>query len=322
MLTVLMASHNGARTLPRVLDAYCKLDRPAGGWKLVIVNNGSTDATQEIIASFEARLPLTYIEEPTLGKSTALNTGLSSIAGDLVVMTDDDAVPKHDWLVQLRRAADSEPSFTIFGGAIVPLWEQEPQSWILPFCEFMSITGPSWEEGPIVASRVFGPNMAVRSKIIEAGYRFDVSLGPAGSLYEMGEDADFLQRISKAGFTAWHCKSAVVGHIIRKHQMKKKWMLRRARALGHAMYRYEYVQYDEYKRPQPVLLLGIPRYIIREVLEQALHLTKARFTQDSDAVFQKRWEFHYLVGRALGGRDLHTLQPDADSEEKQAGVFF
>src|SRR5713226_5703382 len=123
MLTVLMATHNGVRTLPMVLDTYCKLDPPRGGWNVVVVDNGSTDDTKQIIASFKSRLPLTYIFEPTLGKSAALNAGLHGMTGDLVVMTDDDALPKPDWLVQIRLAADSLSSFAIFGGAIVPHWE-------------------------------------------------------------------------------------------------------------------------------------------------------------------------------------------------------
>ena len=186
MLTVLMATHNGAKTLPEVLSAYCKLDSPDGGWKLVIVDNGSTDSTKEIIASFASRLPLTYVFEPSLGKSTALNTGLRSITGDLVVMTDDDALARPDWLVQMRLAADAQPSFSIFGGAIVPHWEVPPPNWILPFWSVLTITDPAWEEGPTVVARVSGPNMGVRSNVIEAGYRFDASMGPGGSTLHDG----------------------------------------------------------------------------------------------------------------------------------------
>jgi len=322
MLTVLMATHNGARTLPRVLDAYCKLDAPRGGWKLVIVDNGSTDDTNQILTSFETRLPLTRVWEPTLGKSAALNSGLSHVAGDLVVMTDDDAIPNQDWLVQLRIAADGHPSFSIFGGAIIPLWEEEPASWILPFCGFLSITEPSWKESPIKAEHVYGPNMAVRSELIHAGYRFDTSLGPAGSLYRMGEDCDFLQRIARAGFTAWHCKAAVVGHIIQKHQMNRRFMLRRARAHGWAMYRLDYFQHKQYLEPPPALLLGMPRYIVREILEQSLRVAKTKLVRDSDSAFRKAWEWHYLVGQARGGRAVYQEQrtsgTEKDGEKSQA----
>jgi glycosyltransferase involved in cell wall biosynthesis len=299
MLTVLMATHNGARTLPAVLNAYCELESPSGGYRLVIVDNGSTDSTKEIIASFEARLPLTYLFEPTLGKSAALNTGLSRVSGDLVVMTDDDALPRPDWLVQMRLVADSHPSFAIFGGAIVPHWEVEPESWILPFWFVLTITDPAWEEGPTVVARVSGPNMGIRSEIIKSGYRFDTSLGPAGLRYVMGEDIDFVQRLGKEGFKAWHCKRAVVAHMIRKYQMNQRWMLRRATAFGRYTYLWES---QEYSLIRPALLLGVPRYMMREILKQVIRLVRAKLSQDRDTVFKERWQLQFLIGRAMGGR--------------------
>jgi GT2 family glycosyltransferase len=302
MITVLIATHNGARTLGEVLDAYCRLDSPNGDWKLIIVDNGSTDNSKDIIASFGSRLPLTYIFEPRLGKSAALNTGLLSVAGDLVVMTDDDALPKPDWLVQMRLAADSQRSFSMFGGAIVAHWEMPPEDWILKWeGSILAITDPAWEEGPIAAPRLYGPNLAVRSEVIEAGYRFDTSLGPVGRHYRMGEDTDFVQTLAKAGFRAWHCKRAVVAHMIRKDQMKREWVLRRAIPTGRVEYRRE-MRDDP---SAPTLLLGIPRYMIAEILKQATRFAHARLTQDADTAFSERWRLHYLVGRAIEGRVLH-----------------
>ena len=49
MLTVLIATYNGAKTLPAVLNEYCKQDLPKEEWKLVLIDNGSTDNTKEII---------------------------------------------------------------------------------------------------------------------------------------------------------------------------------------------------------------------------------------------------------------------------------
>jgi glycosyltransferase involved in cell wall biosynthesis len=300
MLTVVMPTYNGAGTLGRVLATFSHLDPPHGGWKLLVVDNGSTDSTKDIIRSFEWRLPLTYLYEPRLGKSTALNTGLRHTSGDLVVFTDDDVLPKVDWLVQMRKAADSQPSFSIFGGAIIAHWELSPEPWILKWQYTFSITDAAWEEGMLPATRIYGPNMAVRSHIIEAGYRFDTSLGPAGRRYRMGEDTDFLQRISKAGFRAWHCKSAVVAHIIRRDQMTKRWVLERALPLGGAEYRRELR--DE--PSSPALLLGTPRYLIREVLTQAFRCLVVSVTQ-KDLSFEERWRLHYLVGRVVEARKLH-----------------
>ncbi len=288
-----------------MLNAYCRLDSPDGGWKLIIVDNGSTDSTKEIIASFRSRLPLTYAFEQTLGKSVAVNTGLLSISGDLVVMTDDDALPRPDWLVQMRVAADSQPAFSIFGGPVVPHWEISPEDWILTFCSVLTITDPAWEEGPIAVRAIAGPNMAVRSEVIKAGYRFDTSLGPVGSRYRMGEDADFIQRLGRAGFRAWHCKRAAVAHMIRKDQMTKEGVLRRAVPFGRAHYRWDY--WEGLVSP-PVLLLGIPRYMIREILEQAIHVARAKLNQDADIVFKERWRLYYLAGHAIEARILHKTR--------------
>jgi glycosyltransferase involved in cell wall biosynthesis len=122
MLTVMMATHNGARTLPLVLEAYVVLEPPEGGWSVVIVDNGSTDATKDIINAFARRLPLTYVYEPRPGKNQALNAALPAAIGDLIVFTDDDAVPRPDWLRRLRATADTQTDFHMFGGRIVPRW--------------------------------------------------------------------------------------------------------------------------------------------------------------------------------------------------------
>jgi glycosyltransferase involved in cell wall biosynthesis len=301
MLTVVMPTHNGADTLSQALSAFCGIEPPIGSWKLVVVDNGSTDSSRSIIESFKSRLPLTYVFERVLGKSTALNTGIEHISGDIVVFTDDDVLPKPDWLAQMRAAADLHPEFSLFGGCIVPHWAVPPEDWILKIDQtVLAITGPTWNEGPIASTLLFGPNMAVRTNVLEAGYRFDTSLGPAGSRYRMGEDSDFVQRLGHAGFRAWHCKRAVVAHMIRREQMTKDWVLRRAFPSGRVSYRREFSDRSE----SPALLLGLPRYMIREILEQGIRWGRATLLDDQAASFKERWRLHFLTGRAAEARDL------------------
>src|SRR6266851_8291804 len=130
MLTVLLATRNRAAILRETLGAYCHLQEPPSGWKLVIVDNGSTDQTATVLASFANRLPLHAVSEPTGGKNSALNTGLGFVEGDLAVFTDDDAFPHPDWLLELRKAAEAQPTYSMFGGAIVPRWASPPPLWV------------------------------------------------------------------------------------------------------------------------------------------------------------------------------------------------
>ena len=126
MLTVLMATHNGAKTLPRVLDAYLDLHEPPGGWKAIIVDNASTDDTADTVLSYAGHLPILLVREPRRGKNWGLNTGLQHVEGDLVVFTDDDIVPDPDWLVRMRQVADDQPDYDVFGGKIEPIWLHSP----------------------------------------------------------------------------------------------------------------------------------------------------------------------------------------------------
>ena len=148
MLTVLIATHNGERTLPHVLEGYQQLLAVPGGWKLVIVNNASTDGTRDIIRQFESSLPITYCEEPQPGKNRALLKGLHEADGDLLEFSDDDATPAPEWLCTLRRVADERLDFDIFAGAIRPRWEVPPKPWVLD-----EITSRSVIRLPIRTSR-------------------------------------------------------------------------------------------------------------------------------------------------------------------------
>jgi glycosyltransferase involved in cell wall biosynthesis len=217
MLTVLIATRNGSRTLAEVLDAFARVQVPSSGWKLVVVDNGSTDRTHEIIESFQKILPMTYVFEGSLGKNVALNTGLAHIAGDLVVFTDDDVFPRPDWLNQLRTAADDHPSYAMFGGVILPRWEVKPLPWLewVPPAPVFSLTDPRLREGPTDPGFLYGPNMAIRAEVFNGGARFDASIGPRGADYPMGSETELLQRLKRQGHKAWHVQEAVIEHFIR-----------------------------------------------------------------------------------------------------------
>ncbi len=80
-LTVLFATRNGGGVLPRTLEAYRRVESPSHAWKMVIVDNGSTDSTSAIIASFKNQLPIEMLHEPVAGKNRALNRGLTAVEG-------------------------------------------------------------------------------------------------------------------------------------------------------------------------------------------------------------------------------------------------
>jgi glycosyltransferase involved in cell wall biosynthesis len=317
MLTVLMATHNGERTLPRVLEAYCRLHPPQGGWRLLVVDNASTDATREVVRAFARRLPIDYLFEPVQGQNRARNAGLAAIEGNLVVFADDDAVPREDWLARLRQAADARPDFSIFGGTILPRWEQPPEEWLLrwvPLGPCFAITDRAWQEGGIKTDFVFSPNMAIRAEVFRGGCRFDEGIGPRRGLYAMGSETELTRRLASQGARAWHCPQAVVEHIIRASQMTRRWVLQRAIRYGRGQYRL-----SEQRRSPQLRLLGVPLRLLARAAVTGLAIPVADLRGDREAAFRKRWSLHYLYGRVLESRALAASRHRRSAGRRSVG---
>jgi L-malate glycosyltransferase len=304
MLTVLIATRNGGKTLPGVLEAYGWAQVPPGGFKLVVVDNGSTDDTSALALRFRDRLPLTWIVEPEPGKNAALNRGLSAVAGDLVVLSDDDAFPRPDLLVCLRAAADAHAGFSIFGGAVVARWEVPPPDWLrwVPPGPTFTLTPASLGDGPTGPHNVFGPNMAIRAKVFEEGYRFDPAIGPRAGHYAMGSETEFVRRLVRQGHGAWHVRGAVVEHFVREAQMTPAWVRARAVRFGRGQFR---LARADGAQAAPSWL-GVPRYLIRGMCAQALRMARARVGMDEEQFFHSQWELHYLWGQAVEARVMRS----------------
>jgi L-malate glycosyltransferase len=302
MLTVLFATRNRSPVLQQVLEAFCRLEQPAGGWKLVVVDNGSNDRTADILASFANRLPLQAAFEPIAGKNRALNTGLALLEGDLTVLTDDDVFPNANWLVELRKAADARPTYSMFGGAIVPRWEAPPPHWVqwTETGPVYTLTDPSWREGPLASSFIFGPNMALRTSIFRSGICFDPSIGPRGTSYPMGSETELLQRLARQGHAAWHVPSAIVEHFIRAEQLTRAWVRQRAIRYGRGKYRLSrHAGASRAGRGMPTL-----PYLGRRLLKESLVIAAASALFRHEALFRGLWRFNYWRGQAIEARAL------------------
>ena len=235
-VTVLFATRNRAAALAQVLDRFREMRAPRGGWKLLVVDNGSTDHTAALLASYADRLSLTVLHEPVAGKNRALNSALPHLEGGLVVLTDDDVLPQPDWLVALQRGADACPQASLFGGTVLPHWDRQRPDWLTEAAVSFSVLYAQQQRaaGPCACDAIFGPNMAVRRDVFAAGFRFSETVGPDESrrMYAMGGETEFLRRVEAAGHTCWFIPDAVVGHIVRAEQLEEDWILHRGYRYG------------------------------------------------------------------------------------------
>ena len=253
-LAVVFATKNGAAHLPRVLDAFAALQPAAVPFRMVAVDNGSTDDTFDILRAEESRgrLPLTVLQERRPGKNSALNLALPLVQDcELVILTDDDVFPRPDWLRRHWDAALSRPGFDLFAGAIEPRWPGQPPAWIFDRGVDLGVVFAATagrRDGPIPASLVWGPNMAIRGRVLRDGHRFAEDIGPDGAtVYAMGSETEFTTRLERHGHRATFVADALVEHLIRPHQLEEAWIL--ARAYRHGLGQQRTVSGPGRRRP-------------------------------------------------------------------------
>ncbi len=86
--TVLTPTYNRAHLLRRVYDSLCSQTFRDFEW--VIVDDGGSDGTKDLVASWRPFFPIRYTWKPNGGMHTALNLGVEQAAGEFVLIMDDD----------------------------------------------------------------------------------------------------------------------------------------------------------------------------------------------------------------------------------------
>jgi cellulose synthase/poly-beta-1,6-N-acetylglucosamine synthase-like glycosyltransferase len=87
-VTIVLAVHNEEKNLQGKLRNLAALDYPADRLEVTVISDGSTDATNSILAAWESANRRTVILTKHCGKATALNHGVAEARGEIIVFTD------------------------------------------------------------------------------------------------------------------------------------------------------------------------------------------------------------------------------------------
>lgn len=117
-VTFLIPAYNEASTIASVLDRIAELDLD---YEAIVVDDGSTDNTAEIVAPREQTSPVRLLRKRNGGKGSALRHGIPHCRGEIVVIQDADMeYDPHDVpaLIEpiLRGAADVVFGSRLSGG--------------------------------------------------------------------------------------------------------------------------------------------------------------------------------------------------------------
>jgi glycosyltransferase involved in cell wall biosynthesis len=100
-MSVVIPVYNGGVTIGQALSSLLAQDYPSDRYEIIVVNDGSTDDTADVVAMFPA---VRYEELPcNMGIPAAQNAGLQAAKGDIYVSFNDDCQAAPDYLSQLAR---------------------------------------------------------------------------------------------------------------------------------------------------------------------------------------------------------------------------
>ena len=88
--TILIPAHNEEKDIKRTIKSCLYQTKKAD--QIIVVNDGSTDRTRELLESFGNQITLINLEKSTGNKSFAQLEGMKYVWGDILISTDADTV--------------------------------------------------------------------------------------------------------------------------------------------------------------------------------------------------------------------------------------
>ena len=266
-VSVIVATCNGARGLPRLLDALAsQVLEPPISFEVLIVDNRSTDETASIVRGHAERAGsnVRYLFEGCPGKSCALNAGVQESRAPLLAFTDDDGIPAPDWIRTVADLFESHPELDCIGGRVELFDPADAELAVRRSMQWQTVDMGNFDESNIP---IIGCNMAIRSAALRSIGTFDTALGP-GSVVGVAEDADILYRLLRAGKRLAYAPNLLVHH---NHGRRTRMEIRRS--------------HDGY-------LLGRGGYYAKYALRRDMHVVRHAYWEVSSllkSLLAHRW---------------------------------
>jgi hypothetical protein len=197
-ISVLVPCHNEGRVISHTINALQKLDYPADKIEFLLINDGSTDDTAEVIRGFAADPRVRLLEVPAplsaRGKSGALNYALLQARHPLIAIYDADNLPEPGAIRPLAVQLVRDPDLAAAVG-IYRAWNRR-RALITRFVNIEGI-GFQWmvQAGRWMLMRLTmlpGTNYVIRKAVLEKMGGWDEQA--------LTEDSELTVRLYQAGY--------------------------------------------------------------------------------------------------------------------------
>src|SRR5574344_955347 len=238
MISVILCTYNRDKYIYNVLQSIALNDYPHTHYEIVLVNNNSTDSTEQECQRFHSDypdIPFQYCVETQQGLSYARNKGIKSAQGDILVYVDDDAKVNKEYLQTYANFFAQNLQAVAAGGPILPLYESEEPSWMSHYTRQL-VTGKLYlgnrqHEFPKSAFPG-GGNAAYRKSVFDTVGLFNVELGRKGDSLIGAEEKDLFDKMTSHGMHFYYLPNAILYHIIPDRKLTNDYFNRLTRSIG------------------------------------------------------------------------------------------
>ena len=119
-VTIVVPTYNRCDRLRRVLSALEKQTCGTDAFDVVVVSDGSTDGTDDFLASLRAPLTVIVERQANAGPASARNRGVELATAPLVLFLDDDVVATPQLVAQHLASHARAPDLVVIGPMIAP----------------------------------------------------------------------------------------------------------------------------------------------------------------------------------------------------------
>lgn len=225
--SIIIPTYNRSDVLLKCLKSLDEMDYDPQDYEVIVVDDGSTDDTEDVVKAFKSKYILKYFKKENGGPGPARNLGIKNASFEYLLILNDDAICYPDLLIEHNKVHKQYPNQKISVLGAFPYIEKAQKKIFVYFLEHSTLVFayPIMKAGQLYNYRFFWTcNISIRKQAIVDAGMFDEDFKEP-----MAEDTELGYRLEKMGYYVLYHPDALTIH---EHSMDINGFAKRQRMCG------------------------------------------------------------------------------------------